>query len=123
MIVSLPRERVATELDARCEMYRDLGRRTIGEDSAKLFSRIVLSKVLIRGNGRISYEVRTGKNLGRRTRAQMLQSHSPIISISSLSCPLVFKAIVAAPQWQDPVYSLLFGIWAGGSGPVKAGGL
>ena len=53
----------------------------------------------------------------------MLQSHSPITSAPALSGPSTFKAIVATPQWQDPLYSLLFSILAVGSGPVKAGGL
>jgi hypothetical protein len=57
------------------------------------------------------------------TREQILQSHSPITSSSLLSGPLVFNAIVTAPQWQDPVYSLLFSISAEGSGPRKGGGL
>jgi hypothetical protein len=52
----------------------------------------------------------------------MLQSHSPITPDPSLSGPLTFKATVAAPQWQEPVYSLLSSISAAGSGPVNFGG-
>ncbi len=44
MLECLPRERVAAELGAGSEVERDLGRRTIGEDSAHLFSRALISK-------------------------------------------------------------------------------
>jgi hypothetical protein len=64
-----------------------------------------------------------GRERERRTRAQILQSHSPITSSSSASGPRVFSAMVMAPQWQDPVYVFPPGISASGSGPVKRGGV
>ena len=44
MLEYLLRERVADEVGAGSEVDRDLVRRTIGEDSAYLFSKVLISR-------------------------------------------------------------------------------
>jgi hypothetical protein len=46
MLELFPCERVAAEIGAGGDRDRDLGRRTIGEDSAHLFSRDLISKTM-----------------------------------------------------------------------------
>jgi len=76
MLELFSRERVAAELGARSEVDSDLGRRTISEDSAHLLSKVLISKTTRRWSVRVS----CSGQFGWRTRAQMLQSHSPITS-------------------------------------------
>jgi hypothetical protein len=109
MLELFPCERVAAEIGAGSDRDRNLGRRTIGEDSSHLVSRVLISKATKCGDGRLWWGTYACTNA-----TIAFSNHFNFL----VSGPLVFKARVTVPQWQDPMYSLLFFISAVGFGPM-----